>query len=207
MKVIATWDDAAVWDLRIAELMKKYEIKTIFYWPVMLEKSKNVGRVGKFLSMDQCKKLAKDFEVGSHTVTHHFLTKINTKQARNEIFDSRKQWQDLTGQEINSFCYPRGYQNQIIKMLVKNAGYKDARVTTIGHLSPGDDPYKTPTTVHVGVDRVEYKNKCWEMYGREMLEEARKKEDAVFHIMGHSWEIERENDWKALEDFLKDVCA
>ncbi len=123
MKVIASWDDAAVWDIRIAELMKKYSIPTIFYWPVNLEKSINVSRVGKFLTRNQCEEIAKEFEIGSHTVTHSFLTKIPLQSANHEIKESRKNLQEWLNQPINSFCYPRGYANTIIRMIVKNCGY------------------------------------------------------------------------------------
>lgn len=205
MKILATWDDGASQDMRVADLMDKYAIPTIFYWPCQLARSKNMGKVKSFLTMNQCIELSKRFEVGSHTVTHHYLTDLNTKQARNEIFESRKTWQDVTGQEINSFCYPRGRQNQIIRMLVKNAGYTNARTTAVGHLSPGYEPYLTPTTVHVGIDRVEYKGKTWEVYAREMLEKAKQQEDAVYHLFGHSWEIEQFGDWQPLEDLLKEL--
>ena len=205
MKVIATWDDAAIEDLKLAELMAKYEIPTIFYWPFNLEKSVNVKSIKKFLTQKQCLEIAKKFEIGSHTITHNYLTKIPLKAASPEISDSRKKWQDLTGQGINSLCYPRGYSNQLIRMIAKNAGYKNARTTVVGRLDEGTDPYQTPTTVHVGIDRVEYKGICWQMFANKMLEEARKKDDAIFHLFGHSWEIERENDWKDLESLLKEL--
>lgn len=201
-KIKATWDDGCVHDLRVAELMRKYGINTVFYWPYHLEKSKNVGRVGKFLSMAQCKELGKEFPVGSHTVTHNHLTKITVKQARNEIFDSKKLWEDALGKPVTSLCYPRGYANTMIKILVKNAGYEDARSTAVGHLQPGEQ-YFQATTVHVGVDRVEYKGKCWEMFAREMLEKCT--EDSTYHLFGHSWEIEAANDWDNLEGLLKEL--
>lgn len=203
MKILTSWDDASHEDLKIAELLKKYNLPGIFYWPVNLEKSKNMKRVKKWLSLAECKEIAQSFEVGSHTITHQWLSELNTKQARNEIFDSRKFWQDQTGQEINTFCYPRNKQNTIVRMLVKNAGYTSARTTIVGHLDPGQDLFQTPTTVHVGVDRVEYKDKSWEIFAREMLEKA--DENSIYHLFGHGWEIEASNDWKHLETLFKEL--
>jgi hypothetical protein len=57
-------------------------------------------------------------------------------------------------------------------MLVKNAGYENARTTVVGHLNPGTDPFAQPTTLHVGIDRIEYKQICWEMYARQMMKKA-----------------------------------
>lgn len=205
MKILTSWDDASYHDLRIAELLKKYNLPGIFYWPVNLEKSKNMSRVKKWLSLSDCKEIAKSFEVGSHTITHQWLSELNTKQARNEIFDSRKYWQDQTGQTVETFCYPRNKQNTIVRLLVKNAGYKSARTTVIGHLDVGDDPYLTPTTVHIGIDRLEYKGKPWEVFARDMLEKAKNDPNAVYHLFGHGWEIEEFGDWENLEKLLKEL--
>ena len=127
MKIITSWDDGAKQDLRLAELLIKYNLPAIFYWPVNLEKSKNMSRVKGWLTLDQCKEIASKFVVGAHTVTHQWLSKQTTQQARNEIFDSRKFWQDQTGQTVESFCYPRNKHNTIVRILVKNAGYKIGR--------------------------------------------------------------------------------
>lgn len=201
MKIVFSVDDGAASDFKMADLLKKYEIPGIFYWPYNLEKSSNMSRVKKFLTMEQCVELSKEFEVGSHTISHQFLTKISLQAARNEIFDSKKLWEDKLGREITKFCYPRGYTNTIVKAMTKNAGYKEARTTIVGHLKPANDLFAQPTTLHVGIDRIEYNNKSWELFGKEMLEKAN--EDSLFHIFGHSWEIDLFNDWGNLEEFLK----
>lgn len=203
MKVIASWDDASFYDRKMADLMKKYNVKTVFYWPCNLDKSRNMNKCNKFLALNDCKELAKDFEVGSHTVTHNWLPDLNTQQARNEIFDSRKFWQDVTGQAVESFSYPRGRHNELVRILVKNAGYKEARTTIVGHLKPNDDPLQMHTTVHVGIDRKEYKDISWELFARKMIKEA--KDDSVYHLWGHSWEIELYKDWENLENLLKEL--
>lgn len=205
MKIVTSWDDGCVHDMRLAELLKKYDLKGTFYLPWDMEKGKNLSRVRKFLSKDQCKELSKDFEIGSHTVTHNFLTKIPLGAARNEVFDSKKLWEDLLGKPVTSFCYPRGYTNALVKMLVKNAGYENARTTVVGHLNPGTDPFAQPTTLHVGIDRIEYKQICWEMYARQMMKKA--DENSTFHLFGHSWEIDTFGDWGNLEDLFKELTG
>ena len=205
MKIVTSWDDACKHDLKLAELLEKYELPAIFYWQSNLEKAHNIGKVKEFLTIDDCIAISKKFEVGSHTVTHQYLTDLNTKQARNEIFISKQIWEGILGKPVTSFCYPRGRQNSIIRMLVKNAGYTDARTTVVGWTHKSTDAILTNTSVHVGVDRVEYKGKCWEDFAREILDRARKEDDSIFHVFGHSWEIERENDWQALDDFFKEL--
>lgn len=205
MKIVTSWDDGCKHDWKVVELLEKHNLPGIFYWPCNLEKSCNVGKVKEFLSINDCIEISKKFDVGSHTVTHQYLTDITTQQARNEVFISKQIWEDILQKPITSFCYPRGRQNGIIRMLVKNAGYKEARTTIVGWIEKSTDPVLTNTTVHAGVDRVEYKGKCWETFAREMLEKARTKENSIFHLFGHSWEIEKNNDWQALDDLFKEL--
>ena len=207
MKIIATWDDGAKQDFRIADLMEKYKIPTIFYWPCALKKSQNLTRVKQFLNLKECKEIAKNFTIGSHTYNHLHLKKeiINEEQAKFEIFNSRKFWQDETGQSIDTFCYPRGRFSIEYKKMVECAGYKSARGIMVGKLDDGEDPYYTDTTVHVGIKREEYKELTWLEYAMVMFKQAQEIKNSTFHMFGHSWEIEANNEWKNLESLLRNI--
>lgn len=204
MKIVTSWDDACKHDLKVVELLEKYNLPGIFYWPCNLARAKNVGRIQEFLTLNDCVEISKKFEVGSHTVTHQYLPDLNVQQIKNEIVVSKKFWEKLIDKPVTSFCYPRGRNNGMIRLLVKGAGYTDARTTIVGCTQPSQDPFLTTTSVHIGIDRVEYKGKCWEDFARDMLKRARE-EDSIFHIFGHSWEIEKEKDWQALEDLFKEM--
>lgn len=206
MKIITSWDDGCKHDFKIVELLEKHELPGIFYWPCNLSRSANLGKVKEFLTLNDCIEISKKFDVGSHTMTHQYLTELTTiKQITNEIVESKAFWEKVLDKTITSFCYPRGRNNSMIRLLVKGAGYKNARTTIVGCTQPSIDPFKETTSVHVGVDRVEYKGKCWEDFARDMLQKAREEENSIFHIFGHSWEIEREKDWKALDNLFKEM--
>jgi len=70
----------------------------------------------------------------------------------------------------------------------------------------GCKSFLIPTAVHISIDRIEYKGKCWEDFARDMLKRARE-EDSIFRLFGNSWEIEKEKekDWQALEDLFKEM--
>jgi peptidoglycan/xylan/chitin deacetylase (PgdA/CDA1 family) len=85
--------------------------------------------------------LAAGHEIGSHTLTHPFLTRLTRSQAREEISASKKILEDQFGHPIKYFCYPYGDWNNEICNLVIAAGYKAAFTTTTGVNTPADSPY------------------------------------------------------------------
>jgi len=234
MIILASWDDGSIEDLRIAELMQKYNIPCVFYWSVFTDETtktlikpargkikssrskikkqyqekkvkiaKNFSKIKDFLSESDRQKIAKDFEIGSHTLYHNFLTFISEEQAKQEIIESKSIFEKKYKQKIDSFCYPRGYYSDSIKDIVKKAGYKTARATLIGNTSLPKDNYCINATAHVGIQRVEYDGVPWLQYCFNKLKEAEK--NGYYHIFGHSWEIQKNNSWAELEILLKAI--
>ncbi|HWI58453.1 MAG TPA: polysaccharide deacetylase family protein, partial [Bacillota bacterium] len=82
--------------------------------------------------------LAAGHDIGSHTLTHPFLTQLPRAQAQEEISASRKKLEDLFGRPIEHFCYPYGDWNPGVRDLVQEAGYKTACTTLAGLNSAAD---------------------------------------------------------------------
>jgi peptidoglycan/xylan/chitin deacetylase (PgdA/CDA1 family) len=76
--------------------------------------------------------LAAGHEIGSHTRTHPYLTRISKAQAQEEISASKQQLEDLFGRPVKHFCYPYGDYNAGICELVAAAGYTTACTTRAG---------------------------------------------------------------------------
>jgi len=204
MKIISSRDDCSVEDLKIAALMAKYKIHTTFYWPVSPEAC-NDPKGRKSLSPTARTILSQSFEIGSHTITHPLLTRIPLRAAEEEIKDSKGMMEDLYDVKITKFCYPRGYANPEIQQMVKDAGYTSARSTLVGYIHESENPFFEQTTVHVGNDRKEYGGQSWLDYALNLLEEAIRTPDSVFHFWGHGWELEQNNGWYDLETLLQRV--
>ena len=85
--------------------------------------------------------LAAGHEIGSHTLTHPFLTKLSPAQAREEITASRKKLEDLFARPIAHFCYPYGDSNEAVRDMVQSAGYKTACTTNPGLNHAADSPF------------------------------------------------------------------
>lgn len=205
MKIKASFDDGTVEDVRVAELMRKYKIDTTFYFCAKPDYANEAhGRTS--LSPEQAQAIAKDFEIGSHTISHPLLTRIDLKDALVEIEDSKLMLEGIFKQDINSFCYPRGYANPELQMAVMDAGYTNARSTLVGYVHQSENPYFEQTAVHVACDRKEYGGLDWFNFAINMLELARRTPDSIFHFWGHSWEIEKNNAWHDLERLLKELA-
>ena len=76
--------------------------------------------------------LAAGQAIGAHTLTHPHLTRISKQQAREEITASKKRLEDEFGIPIEHFCYPYGDQNEEIRAMVAEAGYRSACTTKCG---------------------------------------------------------------------------
>ncbi len=88
--------------------------------------------------------LAAGHEIGSHTLTHPHLDRMEPKQAREEIFSSKKKLEDLFGVPIRHFCYPYGSWRQWVRDLVEEAGYETAVTTNPGICRNVTDPFALP---------------------------------------------------------------
>jgi peptidoglycan/xylan/chitin deacetylase (PgdA/CDA1 family) len=85
--------------------------------------------------------LAAGHEIGSHTLTHPFLTRLPPAQAQEEITASRKKLEDLFARPIAHFCYPYGEWNESVRDLVQSAGYQTACTTNPGVNHAADSPF------------------------------------------------------------------
>ena len=204
IRITSSWDDGSQEDLRIADLLSKYDIEGIFFIPVNWRKY-NVGRGIEPLSERELEQILQHFELGSHGTDHLLLTRTDDSMQNREIWDSLRYWK-AHRYRVRAFCYPRGYYTTEIKQKVEHAGYKWARTTRIGELLPAQDPYETHTTVHVGCDRKEH-DTDWLSYAQAKIKEAIKRaysgEKLEFHFWGHSAEVSKNDQWGRLVEFFE----
>ncbi len=71
-------------------------------------------------------------EIGSHSITHPFLTQASDAQLQSELQDSQQYLQSLTGQEVKHFATPYGdYDTRVISNIQKY--YSSNRNTDAGY--------------------------------------------------------------------------
>lgn len=86
--------------------------------------------------------LAAGHQIGAHTLTHPFLTRVSPREAREEIFAGKKKLEDLFGVPIRHFCYPYGDRNPAIREVVREAGYETACTTEFGVNTKETPPFE-----------------------------------------------------------------
>lgn len=79
--------------------------------------------------------------IGSHTKSHLWLLSLNSRDALQELVDSKRILEARIGKAVDFLCYPIGaYDDRLIR-LAKEAGYKAAVATNPGKLKPADEIY------------------------------------------------------------------
>jgi len=68
-------------------------------------------------------------EIGSHTVTHPFLSRKSRADQAEEITESQRVLSELTGRRIRYFAYPAGDYDRETLDLLKEAGFEAAFAT------------------------------------------------------------------------------
>jgi peptidoglycan-N-acetylglucosamine deacetylase len=218
VKVTTSWDDGHTLDIKLSQLLYKYGLKGTFY----ISPKNHEFQKKDLLNEAEIIALSGSFEIGAHTLNHVALSGVDNNQARYEINESKRYLERLLSKEVRCFCYPRGDYRPIHVYIVKNAGYKLARTTKTFATNLSHSPFLSPTSVHaydhwsdvLPVAKFSRFNpykfgsyyRKWDVLAMAMFDRVIQT-GGVFHLWGHSWEIEKFHDWKRLENVLEYVSA
>ena len=64
-----------------------------------------------------------NIEIGSHTVSHPYLTNLNEEDLKRQLTESKAFIENIIGKPINSISYPHGDYNDNVILAAKQAGY------------------------------------------------------------------------------------
>jgi len=206
--VTTSWDDGQLLDLKLSSLLLKYGLKGTFFMPRVWDNHK--------VDPDLVHGLSENFEIGAHSLSHSNLTSLPLKDAANEIQGSKEWLEELLHHEIEMFSYPIGKYNNDILKLVKMAGFKGARSldfqialsTDPFHLGVGPQASNGSPIIRLkGALKSNFSIKGlsnWSVNAKFLFDHILQK-GGIWHLWGHSWEIEKNNDWQKLEDVLSYV--
>lgn len=97
------------------------------------EWDENISGKRRLLSLEQIREMHRHgVQLGSHSLTHPFLTRLSDGDLRREVMDSKARLEDLIGSEVSCFAYPYGDVDLRVRGAVAEAGYKLAMTTQEG---------------------------------------------------------------------------
>jgi len=104
------------------------------------------GKVDKdpdYLTSTQLRELdAHGMLIGSHSMTHSFLSELNREDVHMELADSREHLEDIIGRPILDLAIPGGHFNKTTLEEAKQCGYRSIATCKIGFYHHDDDPYE-----------------------------------------------------------------
>ncbi len=201
-------------DIRIAKLLRKYNLKGTFF---ISPKDRELSPTER-LTGGEIKMLSKEFEIGAHTMTHPLLTRVEDHIAYKEILDSKNYLEKILHKPVRSFCYPGGFYKKKHQLILKKLGFKLSRTVSRFETETGSNLFAVPTTVHAyrhwsdivpifknaGFRKFLSRYLNWDELAISMFDKIAET-GGVFHLWGHSWEIEKNNDWERLERVFKHI--
>ena len=212
-----SWDDGHPDDLRLAEMLTRHGFAATFFVPSANSEGRKVMTAAEIRSLAEA-----GFEIGAHGADHLRLTRLAPEERRRQMFDDRRRLEDLLGSPIAGFCYPGGRHDRRTRRLAAELGFRYARTTQMFRLDAGSDPFAMPTTLQfhangaagylrnwlrnrAGLARLRLARRCLAAGPAGGLRYALG-QGGVFHLWGHSWEIDETRRWDSLAALLEEAA-
>jgi peptidoglycan-N-acetylglucosamine deacetylase len=220
---MTSWDDGAPQDLKLAERLREAGIAATFYIPIFGQNGRPTISPQEIVSL-----ASQGFEIGAHTMTHPVLSNLHGQRLWVEVHECKEVLEQILGQEVSMFCYPRGRYNLEVLGAVRRAGYRGARTTRMLCQQLSFNPYEMPTTLQAYPhdSLTYYKNlgkrrdlpglykyvfelrrlNSWVELGKTLFDQTLR-DGGIWHLYGHSWEIEELGLWddlKRMLDYVRD---
>lgn len=206
-----SYDDGVTQDIRLIELLNKYNLKCTFNINSELLSRKGIlihgdKKISHYkIHTDDVNYVYDGHEIAVHTLTHHNLTQCDTDEIIRQVETDRLNLSQLAGYEVIGMAYPCGGVNnddRVAKIIKENTGVKYCRtITSNNSFDIQENLYRfNPTVYHLNFDGMM-------RLGQEFIE-LKTETPKIFYIWGHSYEMDYEtNYWVKLEEFFKIISG
>ena len=203
VKVAQCWDDGVLNDVRLTELLRKYNAKATFNLnPGLHEKSRRITDRGhKFkdvyftgkLSLDELTDVYEGFQVASHGMRHKNAGLVPDDEFMADALDARKYLEDRFQRECRGFAWPCGRHTPETRRRMHEAGFAYGRTTgNTDCVVPCKDTMALDSSCH-------FLNPDF----RKIFEKA-KNSSGVFYFWGHSYEMMDDRQlWAQTEENIR----
>ena len=207
MKAVTfSYDDGVTQDIRLIELLNKYDLKCTFNINSELLSQKGIlirndQRISHYkIHPDDIKYVYEGHEIATHTLTHPNLTQCDTSEVIRQVETDRRNLSELAGYEVIGMAYPCGGVNnddRVADIIKQHTGIQYSRtITTNNSFDLQENLYRfNPTVYHLDFDQMM-------ALGQEFVE-LKTETPKIFYIWGHSYEMDYDgNYWVKLEEFF-----
>lgn len=202
-----SYDDGVTQDIRLIELLNKYDLKCTFNLnserlgkPNML--TRQGQRIAHYkIAPQDVKHVYAGHEVAVHTLTHPRLTELEQDEIIRQVEEDRQNLEELVGYDVVGMAYPCGgvnHDERVERIIRENTRMQYCRtITTTGDFELQKDLHcLNPTEFHLHWDRL------MEL-GRQFVE-LESDRPQIFYIWGHSYEMDYDpHNWLRLEAFFE----
>ncbi|BBH24107.1 polysaccharide deacetylase [Paenibacillus baekrokdamisoli] len=189
-----SYDDGVDHDRRLVEIFNRYGMKATFHLI-----SGSLDKPG-FLRADEVKALFSGHEVSGHSVNHPHLTLASKETLVAEVWNDRKQLEQLVGYPVKGMSYPYGTYNDEVVRIISSLGMDYARTAhCTGEFTMPDDFLRWAPTCHHDDNLLQQ--------GERFLEEERGDSMLLFYVFGHSHDFDRKDNWELIEQFCEQVAG
>ena len=208
MKAVTfSYDDGITQDIRLIELMNKYDLKWTFNINSELLSKRGIvlhgmQRISHYkIHPEDIKVVYEGHEIAAHTLTHKNLTQCADDEIIRQVEIDRQNLSNLAGYEVIGMAYPCGGVNnddRVANIIKHNTGIKYSRtITSNSSFDPQENLFRfNPTVFHLDFENM--------MALGQSFIELHTEIPKIFYIWGHSYEMDFAPDyWTKLEEFFK----
>jgi peptidoglycan/xylan/chitin deacetylase (PgdA/CDA1 family) len=135
-----TFDDGAASDYEVAfPILRELGLRaTFFVVPTFVD-------TPGYVTWAQLREMvAAGMEIGSHSLTHPFLHRLDADGVRHEFGESRRILEDRLGAPVRSASLPRGWEPPGLRDVLRELGYRVFCTSRVAWWYPGGDPLAMP---------------------------------------------------------------
>lgn len=205
--VTFSYDDGVTQDIRLIELLNKYNLKCTFNLNSELLSKKGMlvrenQRIAHYkVHSSDVASVYEGHEVAVHTLCHPNLTQLEDNEVIRQVETDRLNLSELVKYEVVGMAYPCGGVNnddRVAELIKNNTGVKYSRtITSSYNFDIQENLYRfNPSVYHLEWEKMM-------QLGKQFVD-LKTETPKIFYIWGHSYEMDYYPDyWIKLEEFFK----
>lgn len=204
--VTFSYDDGVTQDQRLVDLFNQYHVRATFNLNSALGGTGGIRfqngvtyTHARFLP-EEFPRVYKGHEVAAHTLTHPHLLELSDSEILHEVEDDRLALSKIMGYTVVGFAYPfslNSWDARVQQLIAQRTGVRYCRtVRSTYSFEPQTDLYAfNPSIHHTEWDKL---FQLGEQFVRMKAETPQ-----LFTVWGHAYELDMDNSWKQMEEFLR----